>query len=176
MKIRSCYIRSSVVVVVLTMFGAVRAGAIDDFQLKVASDRGIVAAMLVSQGSGVEPVERPISRKDIFDISSARLHASLVQGIVQVSGVEISNFRSGSDIKISVIWFDYGSKMVADVRALHLKKLSGYFRNSKILTRFSYRLIGSVLIVGFTENSGSEDAVKSLGSVLDRMEAESAFK
>jgi hypothetical protein len=106
--------------------------------------------------------ETPITSVHAKTIIHKNLDSTLLTSAIKIIGSDFQFIDPEQQIETQVaILMVYYSDEKTALNAL--KKISardGYFKNAKILTRFSCVLDENRLIIFFTENSGNEEAVK----------------
>ena|SRR5579872_5046331 len=115
----------------------------------------------------------PRSENAVRDVVSRNLDALLLNTAQGVSG---SDYRyqfseTGRSEQIGVIVLQYGNEPEAMRMNSILAPRKKYFRNTKILTRFSAVALGALLVVTYSENSGDDRmvaAIDKLGSEFAR--------
>jgi hypothetical protein len=106
--------------------------------------------------------ETPITSAHAKTIIHKNLNSTLLTSVIKIIGSDFRFIDPEQQIETQaamLIVYYSGEKTALNA----LKKIStraGYFKNTKILTRFSCVLDGNRLIIFFTENSGNEEVVK----------------
>ncbi|MBL8484654.1 MAG: hypothetical protein JNJ60_20830 [Rhodocyclaceae bacterium] len=90
------------------------------------------------------------------------LAPGLLRGALGASGSDFRVTGAGANAgaQVALLVVQYRDKKTAADRATSTAALGGYFRRTKILTRFSCAAAGSDLVVAFTESSGNADLVR----------------
>ena len=118
---------------------------------------------------GVAPDMKIISRTsaDLREVVSRRLDPQL---LAQTEGVAGRDFQyvflnSSRTAQLGVIVLRYPSVPVAKRMIKLLTPLNNYFKNSKILIRFSAVPLDSLLVITYSENSGDDRIVKAINAL-----------
>ena len=75
------------------------------------------------------------------------------------------------ETQIATLVFSYDSRRSAEAQTSSLKSRRGYFRNTKILTRFAYGVVDNQVVVIFTENAGDEKLIKIIEDLASSLTA-----
>lgn len=115
---------------------------------------------------GVAPEMRMISRTsgDLRRVVSRNLDPRLLIQAQSISGRDFEYQFAGPSrtAHLGVIVLQYPAVAVAKRMAAVLAPRQNHFRGSKILIRFSAILLGSLLVVTYSENSGDDRIVEAL--------------
>lgn len=90
------------------------------------------------------------------------LNESLLASVKNFSGTDIGFVLTGSqtEAQIALLILEYPDSETAARMSSQLSDRNGYFKNTKILTHFSYTTIGNQLAIVFTESAGNEAVIK----------------
>jgi hypothetical protein len=118
--------------------------------------------------------ETSIKQNYIRIIVRDNLNKSLLTSVRNVSGTDFWFIPTGSqsETQIVLLILEYPNRETASRMAKQLSTRKGYFKNTKILTRFSYTTVGNQLAIVFTENAGNEALIKFIDECTDAFKAE----
>ena len=125
---------------------------------------------LLSKAVSCSLQERSYPSADIRAIARKNLSSALLEKVLKITGTDFQFVLSGQQIKqngepiksqIGILVFRYKDKKAAHSMQAKLAARRGYFKNTKMLIRFSSMPIGSRFMVIFTENPG-DDAIVEL--------------
>lgn len=122
--------------------------------------RPALAERLTSRDANSLLKETPISSANVQVVMRDNLNPGLMTGVVKTRGTDFRMTQFGQQTQFAILIFTYHNEETALRMSSKLSKLGGYFKHTKILTRFSCIVVGNELAVAFTENAGSEDVVK----------------
>ncbi len=148
----------------LVLFGAVT--FVCSAETRAPSDFAAETVREALKEHNVAPkMERvPRTSDDLRRLVSRNLDPLLLTKTERVSGCDFQyQFADASRrTHLGVIVLNYHSVAVAKRMYSALAPRRNYFRNSKILIRFSAIPLGSLLVVTYSENSGDERIVEAL--------------
>jgi hypothetical protein len=118
--------------------------------------------------------ETPIELTYVRTIVRDNLNGSLLTSVRGSSGTDSRFVPTGSEseAQIALLILEYADREIASRMAARLSSRKGYFKNTKILTRFSYATAGNQLAIVFTENAGNEAIVKFIDKIAETFRAE----
>lgn len=155
----------------LLIFGSLACGLVTAAGVQPRS-ASLFAAKVVRSAlkvNGTEP-EMSVHHREALElrrIVSRSLDTRLLNGIRNISGIDVNYRWHGSDITASLgtIVLLYSDAATSGKMAALLEKRGNYFRHSKILVRFSAVPLGSHLALIYSETSGDPRIVKVLGEL-----------
>ena len=123
--------------------------------------RQILSEHLLSGNALPTLAESPISTVNLRAIVKDNLGSNLLTRVMTITGVDYRFTLSGqqTESQIGMLILSYPDATTSGGMAKFLAGRGGYFKGTKILTRFSCATVGNQLVVVFTENSGNEVVV-----------------
>lgn len=117
--------------------------------------------------------ENQTTSADIRAILHDNLDSSLLTSIMETTGTDFRFVPSGQDIEaqVAILVLSYPDKKTVLSMIKKLVKMGGYFKRTKILTRFSCASVDNRLVIAFTENAGNEDVVEFIDEFPDLLKA-----
>ena len=129
---------------------------------------------------GVAPEMRVVSRTsdDLRRVVSRNLDLRLLTQAQSISGrdFEFQFADPNRTAHLGVIVLKYPAVAEAQRMVAVLAPRQNYFRRSKILIRFSTIVLGSLLVVTYSENSGDDRIVKALKNLAMSFEGASSVE
>lgn len=131
-----------------------------------------VAAALADAESQPEFQTIPRTAKELRDVVARRLDSRLLKRLTSISGTDFRYpvYEAGRTAHMGTIVLHYQSDAVAERMVARLAGRQDYFRNSKILIRFSSVRLGQMVVIFYSENSGDKRIVEALKSLPSRFE------
>lgn len=131
-----------------------------------------VGAALADNGDVPEIQAIPRTSGELREVVSRRLDPRLLNRLTSISGTDFHSpvYESGRTAHMGTIVLRYQSDAVAERMAALLVGRQDYFRNSKILIRFSAVRLGDLLVIAYSENGRDKRIVESLKSLPARFE------
>lgn len=126
-----------------------------------------VREVLKEQGVAPEMKIIPRTSSDLRQVASRNLDPRLLTQAQSISGRDFQYVFPASirTAHLGVIVLRYPSVDVVKQMIALLLPRQNYFRNSKILVRFSAVSVGNLLVVTYSENSGDDRIVKALNNL-----------
>lgn len=98
----------------------------------------------------------------VYAIVQNNLDSSLLERSLKITGTEFRFYLAGqqTESQIAILIVSYPNVQTACDMKKRLDSMGGYFKHTKILTRFSSFSFSKEFVITFTENSGNEVVVK----------------
>jgi hypothetical protein len=111
--------------------------------------------------------EHEMRTSDVRTIVQRNLDPTIVSTVVDTKGIDFRFPRSGQQTEgqVAVLELHYATSDIALRMARKLSKRGGYFKQTKILTPFSYASVSDLLVIAFTENAGDKEIVRFINDV-----------
>lgn len=124
--------------------------------------RQALTERLISGIANASLLETPITSANVWAIVHDNLDPSLLTSVLKTTGTDFRFVqpRQHTEAQVTMLILSYSDEKTAFRMTKKLASRDGYFKRTKILTRFSCVPVGSQLVIAFTENTGNEDVVK----------------
>jgi hypothetical protein len=131
-----------------------------------------VAAALANAGVAPDIQTIPRAPSELREVVSRRLDARLLKGLTSIAGTDFRYpvYESDRTAHLGTIVLHYQSDAIAERMGAYLSSRPNYFRNSKILIRFSAVRLGCLMVIAYSENSGDKRIVESLKDLPTRFD------
>ncbi len=106
--------------------------------------------------------ETTMTKKNIQIVVRNNLDPGLLIPVPEMTGTDFRFIQPGQrdEVHVAVLILSYPDEKTAYRMAKKLVNKGGYFRQTKILTRFSYVPVENQLVIAFTETAGDDEIVK----------------
>jgi hypothetical protein len=124
--------------------------------------RKALTERLISGTANSSLQENPITSANVRAIVHDNLDSSLLNAVLTTTGTDFRFVPSGqhNEAQVAILILTYADEKAALHMTKKLGSRGGYFKLTKILTRFSCAPDGNQLVIIYTENAGNEDVVK----------------
>jgi hypothetical protein len=135
--------------------------------------RQVLTEHLISEARYSSFQENKITSMNIRTIVRNNLDSGLLNSVLKTTGTDFRfiHSREHAEAQVGVLILSYPDEKIVSYMSKRLDKMGGYFRRTKILTRFSCMPIGKQLVISFTENAGDEDIVKFINEFPESFKA-----
>lgn len=135
--------------------------------------RQVLAERLLSATTASTLKETPLLPSDARRIVRKHLDRDALSGVRRTSGTDFRFVVPGqqTDAQVAVLILTYEDEKAALRANGTLAGRGVYFKDTKILTRFSSTAMGHQVAVAFTENSGSPSVVQFIDDVPELLKS-----
>lgn len=163
---------------VLLLFGAVQSVFSQQSESPSLFAATTVREALKEQGVAPEMKAIPRSSSELRKIVSHHLDPRLLNKNRSISGCDFLYQFSDPNrkVQLGVIVLGYPTARVTKQMVAILTSHQNYFRNSKILIRYSVAPLGTLVVVSYSENSGDKRIVETIDSLPASFEKASSVK
>lgn len=135
--------------------------------------RQVLTEYLISKPVASSLRENRIAPAHVRAIVHDNLDPGLSAPVMEATGTDFRFTPSGPAIEAqaAVLILSYPDEKTVGSMIKKLAKMGGYFKRTKILTRFSCAQVDNRLLIAFTENAGDQDLVQFIDEFPELIES-----